>query len=71
MTEENSNGASGLLARVRGVVPSLPAGPARVGRAILDDPAGVSRMTLRELATATSTSDATVLRGVPRRGWSQ
>lgn len=62
MTEENSNGASGLLARVRGVVPSLPAGPARVGRAILDDPAGVSRMTLRELAGATGTSDATVLR---------
>ncbi|WP_082176909.1 MurR/RpiR family transcriptional regulator [Arsenicicoccus sp. oral taxon 190] len=57
-----SGSGSGLLARLRGVLPSLPAGPARVGAAILEDPAAVSRMTLRELARATGTSDATVLR---------
>ncbi|UNX53406.1 MurR/RpiR family transcriptional regulator [Georgenia sp. TF02-10] len=58
---ENSSTAD-LLPRLRRLLPSLPAGPAAVGRLILADPARAARLTIRDLAAETGTSDATVIR---------
>ncbi|WP_052462173.1 MurR/RpiR family transcriptional regulator [Nigerium massiliense] len=51
-----------LLPRMRALEPTLSAGPRRVASYILADPGAASRLTIAQLASATSTSDATIIR---------
>jgi len=50
------------LARVRGLLPDLSPAERRVAAAVLADPAAVAGQTIRELARACDTSEATVVR---------
>lgn len=51
-----------LLSVLRGLLPTLPTGPATVARHIVDHPGEVAGMSLGQLARATATSESTVTR---------
>lgn len=52
----------GLLVNIRSLMPNLPPAERRVAAAAVDDPAGVSQMTISTLATHCTTSETTVIR---------
>lgn len=62
--------ASGLVARIAGLLPALTPAQRRIARLVVADPAGAAARTVTDLATAAGTSEATVVRfcrsvGVP------
>ncbi|MEU0568486.1 MurR/RpiR family transcriptional regulator [Nonomuraea sp. NPDC005983] len=60
--ENNSPTATGILARIRGIEPTLTAAQQRIGETILADPATVAASTITELAERCATSLTTITR---------
>jgi DNA-binding MurR/RpiR family transcriptional regulator len=50
------------VVRIRALLPSLPRAEQRVASKVIEDPAGVSAMTITELAQSCDTSETTVIR---------
>ncbi|MET9338823.1 MurR/RpiR family transcriptional regulator [Nonomuraea sp. NPDC003804] len=61
-TENNSPTATGILARIRGVAPTLTAAHQRIAETILAEPAAVAASTITELAERCATSLTTITR---------
>ncbi|GII80359.1 RpiR family transcriptional regulator [Sphaerisporangium rufum] len=70
MTDPQRPTPENLVARVRGVLPSLTPSAQIVARLILDDPATVARSTITELSAASGTSEATIVRTARVLGFS-
>ena len=57
-----TDGTSGLIVHISGLLPSLSPAEQRVARLVVADPADAARRTITDLATAAETSEATVIR---------
>lgn len=69
MTATTQTGIDDTLALVRRMVPDLPPGEAQVARAVLESPFDVLTWSAAELAAASDTSTATVVRACHRLGF--